>query len=112
MAKVKITAVSSIRAAGTVYPAGSHLEIDEKQAASLIRLGAAKEFDNSVIDAEIIEDVMAEILEVVDEKQAEALTAAGFKSVEDFKEATKATLTAVEGVGDATADKILKIVKG
>ncbi|MGH7198375.1 MAG: transcription termination factor NusA [Candidatus Omnitrophota bacterium] len=45
-------------------------------------------------------------------KTAEALIAAGFKTIEDLKKATEEDLLAVKGIGKKTAEKILDAVKG
>lgn len=119
MKKVCITAITGIRVDGAVIAPGSSVEVDETVAISLKKLGVAKNMDTNVIEAEVIENddedadaaIKAALAEIVSDEQKEALQAAGFNTVEDFKAATKATLVKVPGVGDATADKILAIFK-
>lgn len=124
---VILVAITAVRHDEKMIMPGKKFEVDEKVAESLIGLKAAKLVteDDDVIEAEIIEpgnddedldgnvgdEVLTEISKMISEDQKEALKAAGFDSYESLKEATKADLTAVSGVGDATADKILKALE-
>ena len=53
-----------------------------------------------------------ESLEGIGPKTAEALSAAGFKTLEDLKKATKEELMAVKGVGQKTVEKIMASLEG
>ena len=53
-----------------------------------------------------------ETLKGVGPKTAEALAAAGFKTVEDLKKASADDLLAVKGIGKKTVEKIMETLKG
>lgn len=111
-----LKALTCVRVNGTLVMPGKKFEVEDKHAESLIRLKAAElpEENEDVIEADYTEaetKTLEAIAAIVTDEQKAALKAAGFETLGDFEEATKATLTAVEGVGDATADKILKALE-
>ncbi len=55
---------------------------------------------------------MAELTEVVTEAQAEALIEAGIESREDLADATVEELVKIDGIGEATAKKLIKAAQG
>ena len=115
MAKVKITLIRSVNLDNKLVKAGSIVEVEEKTAASLKAIKAAEDVNPDIIEAEVLggdTDKLAQLKEALKEEQVEALKAAGFVDLDSFQDVKKAELVAVDTIGDATADKILAILKG
>ena len=53
-----------------------------------------------------------EAIEGIGPKTAEALAAAGFKTLDDLRNATEEALLEVKGIGKKTAEKIREAVQG
>lgn len=103
------------------------IEIDEKGQTSVVyvaedclSLAIGKEGQNVrlaarltgwKIDIKPLSGAKALLLPGVSEKIKNKLVEGGFKSIKDIAAADKEKLTAIKGIGDKTAEKILKIAK-
>lgn len=102
------------------------IEIDEKEKSAIVSvpedqlsLAIGKEGQNArlaakltgwKIDIKPVEKIEELSLPDISEKIKEKLVKAGFKSTEDIAKAGKKALMAIDGVGEKTAEKILKAV--
>lgn len=62
------------------------------------------------VAAETGEGALIQSVEGIGPKTAEAMAAAGFKTLEDLKKASREELLAVKGIGEKTLEKILKAI--